>query len=89
MQTIYKYPIIFGDTVRVNMPFDSKILKIAKQNDFWYLWALVNPDEVEVVRNIHIYGTGQLVPESAGKFITTVLDDNFVWHFFDNGESGL
>lgn len=85
MQVIHKYCLDVKDN-KVSMPFEAKILKIAKQGSEWCIWALIDTNEHIVHRVINVYGTGQPLPEDPGIFIDTVMDGAFVWHFFDDGE---
>ena len=89
MKVIYKWELRLTDVQKIEMPIDSQILSIKKQNNNVYLWALVDKN-IEIVedKNIYIYGTGRLINEENRKhnvsFIDTIIMDNgFSWHFFE------
>jgi len=84
-KTIKEY--MFWDhstTTQINMPIGAKILTAQMQNGQLYLWALVDdiPDEFEQ-RVFTLYGTGALILEDPGTYITTIQDNEYAWHIFE------
>jgi hypothetical protein len=86
MQTIYKYEFgISGEQV-LKMPDYAEILKIAKSGDGrFYLWALVDTNNLIVKRRICVFGTGHPIPQAytTAYYIDTVFDGPYVWHVFE------
>lgn len=96
MITIYKYELKFklgseeSIIQPIQMPERSKILCVKQMDDLsFYIWAIVNTNNVMCSRKIILVGTGWPDEESnlCFPYIGTVIikDDNFVWHFFDGG----
>lgn len=85
--TIYKYPIAITDTQGIRMPAGAKILSAQIQNEVLCIWAMVEPNNKDVIRQIEIIGTGAEIPHNPLKrdYIGTVQHSFFVWHVFDNG----
>lgn len=89
MYKIWKYILSITDTQVIDIPEDSKILKVGVQEGTNItMWCMVNPDAPKISRVIKIYGTGQDVkttyPEDA--YVGSVQLDGYVWHIFDEGE---
>ena len=85
MKKVFKYSLRITDLQSLELPVGAKILCVKLQNDFPFLWALVDPSEenTEVV-NIRCAGTGHEITEDIEEYIDTVLVMNgqFVFHFF-------
>ena len=49
------------------------------------LWALVDETHPLVTRSFSVYGTGQELSSSPGKYIATVQEGNgiLIWHIFE------
>lgn len=73
MKTIYKCALnlnMLGRTQFVNLPLNSKILSFGKQDDGYFLWALVNPSRPMAMRPVLLIGTGHEVPEKCPSWET-------------------
>ena len=80
---IWRFPLELTDSQNVLMPSDSKILSVKEQHGQLFLWAMVDGTGRPIRRRITIVGTGTPLPGSdMGKFIDSVVMDNFVWHVF-------
>jgi hypothetical protein len=86
MKTIYKYPVDVNDTVSVSMPIGSEILCVQMQNDIPCIWALVDNEKDDVLREFTWYGTGHSVKENPGKYIGTIqmMNGRLVFHLFED-----
>lgn len=89
-QVIWKYKVEDRPFTDLQMPGGAEILSVAIQENHAYIWALVNPNQKNLVtRRIHIIGTGHPFTEPLGKYIGTIYMDSFigplVWHYFDGG----
>ena len=88
---IYKYVFKLNDFFQIAMPGGSKILKIGKQpghpRGTYCMWALVllAPDHFMVERHFKVYGTGHSIDTDASQlnYIDSIIDDFYVWHFFE------
>jgi|LakMenEpi03Aug12_release.lakeMendotaPanAssembly.Ray.scaffolds.fasta_scaffold4123923_1 hypothetical protein len=81
MKKIFKYELQ-GKDVILKLPLGAEILNVQLQNDRPVLWALVDPNNVEVGRSICIVGTGWDVEDNM-KYINTYMEGYFVWHVFE------
>lgn len=81
----YEFDITAGDTQYIQLSGSkSKILYFGLQNDKIYYWALVEPDsDKESVHEVRIVGTGHDFDHKEYRYINTVFQDPFVWHFFE------
>ena len=83
-KTVYKYPLMIDDYQRVALPKGAQILCIKMQRGKPYLWALVDPEEMNM-EEIHIRcaGTGHSIRGQV-EYIDTVLTygESLVFHFF-------
>lgn len=82
MKTIFKYKLELTDNQILELPYDYQILDIQVQNDFIYLWALVDNSNMRIKMEIFIIGTGNPFPSYANEHLGTVQMNNFVWHVF-------
>lgn len=82
---IWKWEIEVVDTQVVKMPTGAKILDIQPQNFSICLWALCDDEAMLEPRTIAIYGTGNLIPNDPGRYISTfqILGGNLVFHAFE------
>ena len=87
MQAVWKFPLSAADTQVIKMPASAKLMSIQYQAGKPCLWALVDPDQPEVGhRLILCVSTGFVIANlDLSKFIATVQEGPFVWHFFDGG----
>jgi hypothetical protein len=86
MSVIYKYELTQErTTIGLEMPIDSKVLKVAVVNDKVYLWALIpDKDSKTEYRSFKIFGTGWDIPRpDMLDHLGTVFIGNFVWHIFE------
>lgn len=81
MKIIYKYPLLLVAEQALYMPAGAEFLSVQKQSGTICLWAAVDPQLLTEEAVIRMCGTGYAKPE--GKYIGTVQDEEFVWHFFD------
>lgn len=87
--TIWKYPLLLGDSVTYWMPAGAMILTVQMQHGTPTLWALVDPAAPLAPFELAVVGTGQVVPDRA-VFISTVqmADGGLVWHIFRRESPG-
>lgn len=83
--TIWKFPLELTERQVIRMPAGAEILKVARQHHRLQLWARVQADMATVSRLIRITGTGHPASRTAAH-IDSLVDGEFVWHFFDEGE---
>lgn len=93
MPRIWKFPLQLTDEQSIKAPAMTEWLHVTMQNHVPTIWGLVdhNADTTEYI--VHIFGTGQDVPELLGNttaadaYLGTAMDDPFVWHVFvEDGE---
>lgn len=84
---IWKYELQNEGVQELKMPKGADILTVQTQYEKPCLWALVNPDAVEVSRGFMIYGTGHPVPTEPypHKYIGTyqLSGGALVFHVFE------
>jgi hypothetical protein len=80
---IFKYPLTLTDKQTILLPIGAELLTIQNQNGSLCLWASVDEKAFLEARTFAIYGTGNPLPESIGRYISTVQMDGFVWHIFE------
>ena len=85
MTTVYKYELPFGDTADVMMPDGARVLHVGTQGEVVFMWALVDPEAPEVLRQFYVRGTGHPMGaaeglEHLGTFM--LMDGIFVGHVF-------
>ena len=81
---IWKWLIEPNETA-VSIPVGAEILTIQEQHGEPRLWALVDPDAEKEERSFKVYGTGQLIKEKPGKYISTfqMHKGRLVFHVFE------
>lgn len=86
MITIWKFPLKVEDRQRISLPFGAELLSVQMQHDKPCLWARVHTDQPLEDRVIFTQGTGNPIPEGAGRFIGTyqLNGGNLVFHVFDS-----
>ena len=85
MKTIWKYPLKIMDQQLIGMPKGAEVLSVIAQGDTPTLYALVDPSESIIPRQVRIYGTGNPFRETDGSgFVGTVTTNggSLVWHVF-------
>ena len=83
---IWKYPIVVADRVAITMPPGAQFLTAQVQHGTLCLWALVDDTKPDSeTRTIAIYGTGNPIPDSPGKYISTfqLFGGDLVFHAFE------
>jgi len=86
MKTIWKWKLEITDNNYVKMPENARILTVQLQYDVPMIWALVDTvDKKESMRTIHIYGTGNPLPDNPGKYISTfqLFSGDLIFHVFE------
>ena len=83
MKTVWKFPILPGETVE--MPLGAEVISIGEQGAGCVLWALVDSDEpIRTKRSFVVAGTGHTIDKPLGRFIGTVQFRNgLVFHFWE------
>lgn len=83
-RTIYKYELMVGDTVTVDMPKGAEVIKVANIGgaSTIFMWAIVDPSEKREQRIFHVRGTGHPLGK-VGRYVGTVFQGPFVWHVFE------
>lgn len=75
--------------VVVSMQKDAQLLHVETKDGQPCLWALVDPKQGKVDRDLLIFGTGHDVPLFHGKYVGTFQvkeGETLVFHVFDRGE---
>lgn len=94
MKTVYKYEIA-NPSQQLSLPKGYEILCAKCQSDRWgeeslFLWALVDPDEVErEAVTIRVFGTGTDIDDDIKlSYIDTVMMNGgkYVFHVFKQEE---
>jgi hypothetical protein len=83
---IWKYKLEINDFQEIETPSGGEILTAQMQGNELQLWVLVNENSIhKTTRKIAIYGTGNPMPESCGKYISTFQLHNgaLVFHVFE------
>jgi hypothetical protein len=84
MTTIYKYLLQLTDYQEIEMPSGARILSVIDKNNALCLYAKVWVEATLEVRQIHIFGAGNPIPEMTKLiFIGTVQIGARVWHTFE------
>lgn len=83
MKTIYKYELKKESTQLIDIPSNSQVLSIEKQNGAIYMWALVETEMKAIQMRIDMFGTGERINVNTSNYdyLATVQDGDFVWHF--------
>lgn len=86
MTVVWKFSIPVGLVARHQLPMGAKFLHVACQHDpqIVELWAEVDPEQKQEVREFTVYPTGRALPEGAIHIGTTVLIPlRLVWHLYE------
>lgn len=84
--TVHKFEVPKLGTNAVAMPIGAKVVHVDIQNDTCMLWAIVNPDAIQVQRLFYLATTGEPLPEHPKKtHLGTVIFSRigFVAHLFE------
>lgn len=83
---IWKWNLQLTDHQIVNLPIGARILSVAMQDNRLALWALCDPLVDMEPRYIHIFGTGNKLPQEINKYqyLSTFQLENgaLVFHAF-------
>ena len=88
MTTIYKQVIqpnsVKGTPflIEFEAPCDARPVSVGMQNGQCCVWFECNPKMAKDKIKIYCVGTGFGAVPAGGRFIGTVIDDPYVWHFY-------
>jgi hypothetical protein len=86
MSVIWKYPLAIVDEQTIEIPEVASVLTVMAQHGQPCLWLHVDPTQPTYRQRIHIYGTGNPIPETRDSefYIGSVIthDGTGVWHCF-------
>lgn len=89
---VHKYEVPSGEGA-VAMPMGATLLHVAVQpnagdGEGVYLWALVDRDAPQHMRNLGYFATGEEIPDGVN-YVGTAIASNgaFVWHVFEEARS--
>lgn len=88
MNLIHKQKLEIYDIQVLDLPFNSKILKVAEQNGELFVWYIFDYDNLKKKEwlTFYVYGTGKPIDTydvRTRKHIDTILmSTGFVWHIF-------
>lgn len=87
MKTIWKCKLDIVDDQYIEVPLGSQPLTVQYQRGELCLWVLVpNAGRPKTEQMIHVYGTGNPIPDVRSQYVGTVQETNrgrqFVWHVF-------
>jgi hypothetical protein len=77
-RVVYKYHV----EGEVFMPEGYKILHVGEQNRSLFVWALVDPNRLEMPVRFEVHGTGQPFDPEGLEHIGTAFQGPYVWHVF-------
>ncbi len=83
--TIWKYELEVTYHQTLEIPKDAKLLCVQNQYGHPYLWALVDPAEDKVERQIRCCGTGHTelnIGHNMYLGTTQMAEGNLIWHWF-------
>lgn len=92
MYKIFKYEFKLTYYQHIDMPEGAKVLKVDKQDQKYYIWALIDTDAKLERKLINVIGTGnptEIYNDSIQLFkhLGTFFDKPFVWHVFEVDKS--
>lgn len=68
----------------VQLPENAQILDIQRWRLGFAIWALVDPEQSNIIRKFRVFETGRNIDNLDDlKYIKTVHDDGFVCHIFE------
>ncbi len=84
MKKIWKYTLPEKSYPVISMQKGARVLSVDVQHGKVQVWALVDPNAVEELREFRMAGTGDSLEEEivSWRFIGTVQMGDFVWHIF-------
>ena len=85
MDIIWKFPLVITDVQTVDIPDGGKILCVQNQGGVTCLWVLCEKASPKSTRTFYIYGTGNPIKQTPGKYIGTVQNAGgaLIWHVFE------
>lgn len=85
MLTIWKESIPITDSFGIALPKDAKTLSVQPQGGQVCIWFLCDPQNVKLLRQFRIFGTGHPIEELEGfRFVGTFqLPVGLVFHLFE------
>lgn len=88
MRKVFKYELPMDDYISVVLPKGADILHFDSQhqNQYFQIWALVDPDAPKEVRKFRIAGTGHPIEDDLKlRHIATAitLQGQLVFHLFE------
>jgi len=84
MSKIHKQVLALEPSQVIEVPFGAQILTIQAQGEDIVVWYSCNPDRQLQQRAIVLVGTGHDLPDTHTlKYISTVQQGEFVWHFYE------
>jgi hypothetical protein len=89
MKTIHRFTLPVRDSFDLTMPTGAQFIKLDIQGHVATLWAIVDPQVVQVARKFRCFGTGQWIDDEALEYVGTVqaVGGTFAWHFFVQPET--
>lgn len=86
MRTIYKYLIPgWNGRHQIQMPKNTRVLSVGAQpqhNGFITVWAEVHTQELDLLFEFRVVGTGEELRQDPGMFLGTVNQDPYWWHVY-------
>ena len=87
MLTVYKYQLQPNDYIDIHLPTKAQILTVQTQFDKPCLWALVNPDNENVLRRFRLAGTGHSIKENESELFYhgtfQLMQGALIFHLFE------
>jgi hypothetical protein len=86
MITIWKFKLPILDSYALYMPKGAEVLTVQAQGGQPCLWAIVDTDAENEVREFEVCGTGNPIYQNLQiqrKYIGTFQSPPFVWHVFE------
>lgn len=83
MRHIWKWPLVVTDRQELLVPAGARLLAVQAQYGELCLWAECDTSQPKETRTIHVYGTGNPIPDDPGTYISTVQLGTFVWHVYE------
>lgn len=82
---VYKFRLMPGTPVRVEMPKYSHVVHVGSQDDGPVLWAIVDTEQPMETREFWVYGTGHLIDVERPKVHvgSCHTEAGLVWHVFE------
>jgi len=82
-KTIWKYSVPIIDCFSIELPETAKILEVAQQGNYVYMWCELYTEAELVTRKFALFGTDFDLPTQPMTHIKTFQKDGFVWHLYE------